>query len=338
MTAAVCTGDGRIEVDRVPVPEPAPDELLVEVAACGICGSDLHLVFERHASPGAILGHEWSGTVASTDRTAHGWSPGDRVVFDPSPGCGSCRPCRRGRPSVCLRREPSDIRDMRGAFAQYLTVPAANLVRIPDGLTLRQAALAEPVAIALHAVGLAGVDAGDRVLVSGAGPMGLIVTAVLRARGVSDITVSEPVESRRRRAEALGAARTVEPAALATPTPGATVPGAYAAAFECSGRAEAAASALDQLDAAGTLVFVGTGSAPVRVNHNRMIVLELEALGAFNYDATGFGPALELLGSGALPLDLLVGEDVGLYGVMDAMGRLARGEIPAKVLVNPEVS
>jgi hypothetical protein len=85
-------------------------------------------------------------------------------------------------------------------------------------------------------------------------------------------------------------------------------------------------------------VFVGTGSAPVRVNHNRMIVLELEALGAFNYDATGFGPALELLGSGALPLDLLVGEDVGLYGVMDAMGRLARGEIPAKVLVNPEVS
>jgi len=339
MTAAVCSGDGQIEVERVPVPEPSPDEVLVEVAACGICGSDLHLVFDRYARPGAILGHEWSGTVASADRAGGGWSPGDRVVFNPSPGCGTCRPCRRGRPSVCVSRTVADIREMRGAFAQYLTASTTNLARIPDELSLRQAALAEPTAIALHAVGLAGIEADDRVLVTGAGPVGLIITAVLAARGVSDITVSEPVAARRRRAEAVGAARTVEPGDLGVPAAGSIASGAYAAVFECSGRADAAASALAQLDAAGTLVFVGTGPEPVPVNHNRMIVLELEALGAYNYDAAGFRPALQLLEHGGLPLDLLVeAEDVGLHGVMDAMGRLARGEIPAKVLVNPEVS
>ncbi len=259
MTAAIYVGDGRIEVGQVPVPEPATDEILVRVAECGICGSDLHLVLERYARPGAILGHEWSGTVASAGRGTSGWSAGDRVVYNPSPGCGSCRPCRRGRPSVCAHRRPSDIRDMRGAFAEYLTVPRANLLRIPEVLTTRQAALAEPTAIALHAAQLAGVGPDDRVLVVGAGPVGLIMTAVLRARGVTDITVSEPVEARRRRAVAVGASRSVLPEDLVDAPMGRPAPNPYAVVFECSGRANAAERALDQLEPAGTLVFVGNG-------------------------------------------------------------------------------
>jgi len=113
----------------------------------------------------------------------------------------------------------------------------------------------------------------------------------------------------------------------------------YSFAFECSGHASAAEAALDQLDYAGTLVFVGTGSTPPRINHNRMIVLELTAMGAYNYDADGFAPALALLASGALPLDLLIdADDVLLDGLLDAMHRLAAGDVPAKVLVRPEVS
>ncbi len=339
MTAAVCVGDGRIAVEEVPVPDPRPGELLVQVAECGICGSDLHLVFDRYVRPGAILGHEWSGTVVSAEGAGPGWSGGERVVFNPTPGCGHCRPCRRGRPSVCLRRGSSDMRDMRGAFAQYVTVSAANALRIPDSLTTRAAALAEPTAIALHAVELADVETDDRVLITGGGPVGLIILAVLASRGVTDITVSEPVEARRQRAVAVGAAGTVLPEDLVEPAPGGVASGSYAVAFECSGRARAGQAALGQLDYAGTLVFVGTGADPTPVNHNRMIILELEAVGAYNYSADGFQPALDLLDGGTLPVDLLIeAGDVPLGGVMDAMERLSRGEIPAKVLVNPEVS
>ena len=137
----------------------------------------------------------------------------------------------------------------------------------------------------------------------------------------------------------MGAARTVRPEELGRPRAGGVVPAPVDVAFECSGHPVAAAQALDQLDAAGSLVFVGTGPAPVPVNHNRVIILELQVLGAYNYSAEGFRPALDLLVGGAVPVDLLLeAEDVPLGGVMDAMERLSRGEIPSKVLVNPEVA
>jgi len=339
MTAAIYQGDGRIEVGRVPVPEPAPGELLVEVAECGICGSDLHLVFERYARPGSILGHEWSGTVAAGNDAGPDRPPGSRVVFTPTPGCGACRPCRRGRPSVCRHRGASDMRDMRGAFARYVSVGAANTLVIPDSLSMRAAALAEPTAIALHAAQLVPVEPDDRVLVTGGGPIGLLILSVLLARGVQDITVSEPSALRRERARAVGAGRTIRPEDLEEPPLGAVVAEPVDVVFECSGSPVAAEQALANLDRAGTLVFVGTGAVPVPVNHNRMIILELEAIGAYNYSAEGFQPALDLLDGGAMPIDLLVEpDDVPLGGVMDAMDRLARGEIAAKVLVNPEES
>ncbi len=337
MPAAVYVGDGRLAVEEVPVPQPGPGELLVEISACGICGSDLHLVLEQYARPGAVLGHEWSGHVVAGE--SPGGGPGERVVFEPTPGCGHCRPCRRGRPSVCVERPVSDMRDMRGAFAPYVTVPAANLLHLPDSLDMRAAALAEPTAIALHAIELADITADDRVLVTGAGPVGLLIIATLRALGVTDISVSEPVALRRDRALAVGAVTALTSDALVDPDIGRTVDRPYAVVFECSGRASAAEQALGQLGFGGTLVFVGTGAKPTRVNHNRMIVLELEAIGAFNYSAEGFGPAADLLDTGRLPVDLLIEEgDVPLSGVMDAMERLARGEIAAKVLVRPEVS
>jgi (R,R)-butanediol dehydrogenase/meso-butanediol dehydrogenase/diacetyl reductase len=338
MSAAVYQGDGRFEVGRVPVPEPAPGELLVEVAECGICGSDLHMVYSGYARPGSILGHEWSGTVAAGNDAGPDRPPGSRVVFTPTPGCGACRPCRRGRPSVCRHRAASDLRDLHGAFARYTAVSASNTLVIPDSLGLRAAALAEPTAIALHAAQLVPVEPDDRVLVTGGGPIGLLILSVLLARGVQDITVSEPSGLRRERAGAVGAARTIRPEDLRKPPLGGVVADPVDVVFECSGSPVAAEQALDNLDRAGTLVFVGTGAVPVPVNHNRMIILELEAIGAYNYSADGFQPALDLLDGGAMPIDLLVEpDDVPLGGVREAMDRLSRGEIAAKVLVNPEV-
>ena len=259
MPAAVYVGDGKLEVRTLPVPAIGADQALIEVSHCGICGSDLHLVLEQFARPGSVLGHEWAGTVAAVGDAVEGWAVGTPVVADDQHGCGQCRACRRGRPSVCLRRAAPDFLGSHGAYCQFVTTAAPRLLRIPDGLSVRTAALTEPTAIALHAVHLAGVTPEDRVLVTGAGPVGLLILAVLRSAGVTDVTVSEPAAARQRRAQAVGAADVVTPADLAPVPMGRTAEHPYTVAFECSGRAAAAAAALDQLDYAGTLVFVGTG-------------------------------------------------------------------------------
>jgi 2-desacetyl-2-hydroxyethyl bacteriochlorophyllide A dehydrogenase len=335
MSAAVYVGDGKVAVEEVPCPEPGPGEVLVEVAECGICGSDLHMVLERYAKPGAILGHEWSGIVAAAPSDS-GWTPGDRVVGNASPGCGLCRPCRRGRPSVCLNRPTPDFVGYRGAFCQYKTATADSLVRIPDSLPTRVAALAEPMAITLHALRLADVHADDRVLVTGAGPVGLLLVAVLRAQGISDITVSEPSAVRRQQALIVGATRVVTPGSLEPPPMSLPVAEPYAVVFECSGHASAFEAAFGQLDYAGTFVIVGTGFEPPRINQNRMIIFELEIIGTYNYNDEGFEPAVALLDGGQLPFESLIEPDnIPLSGVMVSMERLARGEIPSKVMVQP---
>ena len=336
MDASVYVGDGLLEVQQVEVPEFGPADVLIEVGQCGICGTDVHLVLERIARPGTVLGHEWAGTIAALGDEVEGWAVGDRVVCGPSPGCGECRACRAGRPSVCLERPLTDHLDFRGAYAQYVVAPAARLLVVPESLSLRQAALVEPTAVAQHAVTLSGATPDDRVLVTGGGPVGLLVTAVLHAQGIDDVTVSEPSPIRREQALKVGAARVVEPGELPRSRMGAPVEEPYQVVFECSGRADAAESAIDQLDFAGTCVLVGTGHDLPRINHNRVIVLENTIIGSYNYDAEGFGPALELLASGRMPLDALIEPvDITLDDLQSVMQRCAVGELPGKVMVRP---
>lgn len=339
MPAAVYTGDGEMTVRELPVPPVGPQDVLVEVSHCGICGTDLHLVLDRYARPNSVLGHEWAGTIAAVGAEVSGWELGARVVQNPTPGCGECRACTRGRPSVCLRRDPPDLLDFtHGAFCRYKLVPAKRLLRVPEALSTRAAALTEPTAIAIHTVNLSGAQPGDRVLVTGGGPVGLLTTAVLRARGIDDVTVSEPAPLRRERALAVGAAHVITPGDLPRAPMGRPVADPFTIAFECSGNAAAAESAFDHLAYAGTLVFVGTGHEMPRINHNRAIVLELTILAAYNYDLAGFAPALDLLASGMLPLDALIeSDDVLLDDVLGTMHRLAAGDLPGKVMVRPEV-
>jgi (R,R)-butanediol dehydrogenase/meso-butanediol dehydrogenase/diacetyl reductase len=338
MPAAVYVGSGVVEVQEIPVPELHERGALVEVSHCGICGTDLHFVLEGMGRKGSVFGHEWSGTVVALGSAAGSdVALGTAVVAADQPGCGVCRACRSGRPAVCVDRATPNYFGGTGAFTRYKHVDASRLLPLPDGLSLRDAALTEPVAIAMHAHSLSGVRPDDRVLVTGAGPVGLLMLAMLRAAGVEDITVSEPAPARRERAAALGAA-TVAPDELPAAPMGRPVAEPFTFAFECSGRAAAVEAALDQLDRAGTFMFLGTGGETPRVNHNRVIILEQTLLGSYNYDDRGFQAALALLASGRLPLERLIEpEDVPLDAVGATMQRLGAGELAGKALVVPEV-
>lgn len=339
MRAAVVHGPGKLVVEEVPIPAIGPGEVLAEVDLCGVCGTDIHMVLEGWAQPGTWGGHEWIGRVAAVGADVERWRPGDVVVGGPPTGCGSCGMCRAGRPSLCDDRDSPGRDDPGGAFATYVKVGADGVLAMPEGLSPRAGALAEPLAVALHAIGRAGAKPGQRVMVLGAGPIGALAIAALRARDVDDVTCVEPAPARQALARKVGATRIVHPDDLVVPTiaePGRVVDDAVDVVLECSGRASAMEAGLAQLVRDGTLVLVGAGMETPRFDPNRILLNEVTVTGAFNHDGDGFERALDLLASGRLPVDDLVEPgEVDLDGLLDALRALADGRLAGKVLVRP---
>jgi L-iditol 2-dehydrogenase len=339
MPAAVLKGPGRLEVEDVPVPALDGGDVLVAIDLCGVCGSDLHMVLDGWGAPGSWQGHEWIGRVAAVGDRVTRWQPGDVVVGGPTVRCGECVPCRAGRPSLCAERDTPGTGFEQGAFARFKRAPEAELLPMPEDLAPRAAALAEPLAVALHGIHQGGAAPGDRVLVLGAGPIGALSIAALRALGVDDVRCAEPSEQRRALATAVGATAAVHPADLVVPTiaePGLVVDDPVDVVLECSGKAAAMEAGLAQLVRGGTLVLVGAGIESPRFDPNRILLNELVITGAFTYDEGGFDEALRLLASGSLPVEaLLEPGEVGLDGLLDAMRDLAEGRSAGKVLVRP---
>ena len=339
MRAAVYRGDKTISVDSLPIPRPGPGQVLIEVSHCGICGTDLHLVMEGMGQPGSVGGHEYTGRIVAHGGDTAGWKVGDAVAVDPNPPkCGRCEYCRAGRAALCAERGSIGAGGERtGAFAEYTAVDAQQLLQIPSGVSLRDAAIMEPVAVALHGISLSGIEEGNSALVIGAGPIGAMTIAILRARGIEDVCVSEPSPLRRALAERLGARRVVSPDDLVAPESIFDVAeAAVDAVFECSGRRSAAEQGLEQLRRGGTLVLVGTGVTRPRFDAMRILLNELHITGAYNYDPDGLAEALSLLKSGSIPVaDLVERRDVPLEGLFDSLEGLFAGKIGGKVLVVP---
>jgi 2-desacetyl-2-hydroxyethyl bacteriochlorophyllide A dehydrogenase len=337
MRAAVYHGQNDLVVEEIPLPEVGPHEVLLSVSHCGICGSDLHFVLEGWGSPGSVEGHEWSGRVVAVGEGVTRFTVGDELVGGPTPRCGACDYCRGGRPSLCTGRATPGMTVHRdGAFAEFVRAHEDGLLPIPEGVGMREAALAEPLAVALHGLTRGGVEAGQRVLVTGAGPIGTLSVAAAVARGVTDIVVSEPHPKRRALAEKLGAVTVAPDELVAPPTPGDIADEPFDVVLECSGHRAAMEAGLGQLTRGGILVLVGAGMQAPRFDPNRILLNELVITGSFVYDADGFERALELLARSDFPSDLLLEpEDVDLEGLMGAIEGLAGGDLPAKVLVVP---
>lgn len=342
MPAAVLHRPGVVVVEERPVPRPGPDEVLVEVDHCGICGSDVHMLLDGWGERGLVAGHEFTGSIVALGDGVTGWSLGEPVVGGTSPKCGRCRRCLEGKPSQCENRQGPVVDGHDGAFARYVLVREASLLRLPPGLTSRQAALAEPLAVALHGITRSGAAPGDRVMVIGAGPIGALSIAALVARGIGPVIAVEPGARRKQLARELGASEVLDPADLETfPAwePERITGRAVHVVLECSGRKEAIEAGFHQLGRGGTLVLVGAGLEHPAFDPNRFVLNELHVVGSFVYDQGGFDRALELLATDGFPTDRLIeAEDVPLDRLSDALTGLAEGRLAGKVMVVPRLS
>jgi threonine dehydrogenase-like Zn-dependent dehydrogenase len=233
----------------------------------------------------------------------------------------------------------SDDLSSDGAFADFILVDARALLRLPEGLSPRAAALTEPLAVALHGITRAQLTVGDSVMVFGAGPIGALSIAALVAQGVGPVTVVEPAETRRDLAVALGADEVLLPSELeAFPLwePDRIAERAVHVVLECSGKKAAMEAGFQQLRRGGRMVMVGAGIEPPTFDPNRMLLNELSVCGSFVYDAGGFERALDLLARSDFPVDALIApDDVPLDGLIDALRDLAEGRIAAKAMVVP---
>jgi len=336
MKAALVQPGGRLGVTEVPAPEAGAGEVVVRVAYCGICGSDLHMLAAGLLPAGCVIGHELSGRVASVGQGVQGWEEGDPVVVLPMDPCFACAPCRRGDTQVCVEMAPRGygLGGNPGGFAEFMRVRPPMLFRLPEGLGLREAALNEPWAVALHGVNLAGFRVGGRALVLGGGPIGLMTLFALRAAGAVEVVVSEPDARRAARARAAGAARVVDPSresveAAARGTDGA-LPGAV---FDCAGTEGSLQEAISLVDHHGRAVVRGVCMGNVSLFPFTGFMREASVTFSFAYRYREFGEALRLLARGAVDPEALVSGVVPLERVQEGLDRLRRpGEM--KVLVD----
>ncbi len=218
MKALVLKEYKRFSFEEVPNPELGPQEVLVAVKACGICGSDVHGMdgSTGRRRPPIIMGHEASGVIAGTGKSVSGWAPGDRVTFDSTIYCGECDYCREGMINLCNRRRVLGVSceeyRQHGAFAEFVVVPPRILYRLPEGLPFEHAAMVEPFAIALHAVRRSPPALNDTVVVVGAGMIGLALVQALSHTGCGRLIVLDVADDRLAMAAKLGATHTINSA------------------------------------------------------------------------------------------------------------------------------
>ena len=295
MPAAMYRRAGVIEVVDHPLPDVGPRDVLLEVSHCGVCGSDLHLVLEGWGRAGLHRRTRVHRPGRRRRRRGRRWSIGDEVVAGPGARCGECRPCRSGRAPLCLARDAVGASDFQGAFAQYARVSAEELLAVPPGLALRAAALAEPLAVALHGITLADIEPGDRVIVFGAGPIGRSPRQRSPPRAIRRSPWWSP--ARVARSWPPGWERVLHPdqlaAGMAPREPRGRAVRRRRPRVLGSGRRHGGGAR--PAGRAGRLVLVGAGMERPSFDPNRILLNELVLTGAFTYDADGFPRALALL-------------------------------------------
>ncbi|WP_083407393.1 NAD(P)-dependent alcohol dehydrogenase [Mycolicibacterium rutilum] len=317
MRAAVLVEPGRIELQDRPVPRPDPGDVLIRVSSVGVCGSDTH--YYRHGRIGdfvvtapLVLGHEAAGTIVDVGAGVDPARVGQRVSIEPQRPDPDSEETRRGHYNLCPHMRFFATPPVDGALSDYVTIGAEFAHPIPDTMTDEAAALCEPLSVGIASIRKAGVDGRSRVLIAGAGPIGIVLTQVARAYGATDIIVSDPDAARRDRALSFGATEVLDPTAGPLPDLGVD------AFIDASGAQSAVADGIRAVRPAGNVVLVGLGAEnmelPVQVIQNRELVLT----GVFRY-ANTWPTAIALVESGRVDLDAMVTARFPLESTAEAL-------------------
>ena len=336
MRVSVLTAPLTIRMEDRPEPVPGPGHVAVRVASVGVCGSDIHYYEEGRIGPFVVetplvLGHEAAGEVVALGPATSRHAIGDRVSIEPGVPDFTCPQCLAGRYNLCPMMRFYATPPIDGAFAEYVVIHEAFAHSVPDAISDDAAALLEPLSVGLWACQKSAVSPGERVLVNGAGPIGLVSVQAALAYGATDVVVADVNPHRLAVAEAIGATQLVNVAE----TPLDELEVEADVLLECAGVPAATASALRALARAGRAVLVGSGSNDVPLPLMRIQAYELQLSGLFRY-ANTWPVAIDLVASGRIDLDRLVTGRYGLEQTEEALTAGARDAASIKAIVSPQ--
>lgn len=318
--------------ETIPDPQPAADEVVVKVGRCGICGSDLHMTEDatygcRH---GDILGHEFAGEVIELGREAEGLKVGDLVSVIPLKSCGHCEHCRKGEVQWC-----ATFGLQGGGYAEYALTRPNQCAKLPADVSLADGAIIEPLAVALHGVNLSGFRPGDKVLILGAGPIGLAVAFWAKRMGASKVAVQDIATFQQERALGMGADLFVADPADPVGSAERALGGAADIVFECVGIPGLIDQAARQVRNRGTILLLGLCTRPDTFNSFAMLQKEVRLITSAFFTRQEYEAALDALNGGAMEPRLLVSDTISLEATPQVFESLKQRRGQCKVLIAP---
>jgi len=339
MQQAIMPEPGNIEFHDVPTPEPGPHDVLVKVKNIGVCGSDIHVYHGIHPYTNypVVQGHEVSGQVAAVGEAVRDVATGDNVTFMPQVTCGECYPCRHGQYHICDSLKVMGFQT-GGAAQEYVVVPEAMIIKLPEGLSYEAGAMIEPVAVAAHAINRAGEKiAGKKVLVFGAGPIGNLVGQVAKGVGAAAVMITDLSDFRLEKAKACGLDFTVNPqkedlhAAISRDFG----PDRADVILECVGAEVTVGQAIECARKGTTIVIVGVCPGKVQADLATVQNNELSLIGTLMYQKRDYEQAIALANAGKLCLDPLVTDRFPLQSYLEAYQHIENaGDRVMKVMID----
>ncbi|WP_238364034.1 zinc-dependent alcohol dehydrogenase [Mesobacterium pallidum] len=335
MKALVFDAHGQpLRETEVPDPTCRADEVVISVCRCGICGSDLHMTEDPATfglGTGDVIGHEFAGEVLEVGREVTDLKPGDLVAAAPLRGCGACGPCRNGDPAWC----DNGMTLIGGGYAEYAALAGRQLRKLPQGISLADGALAEPLAVALHGLMRSGMKPGDRVLVVGAGAIGLAVVYWARRLGAGCVVAADLHEYQRDRAMDLGATGFITSGPDMAQRVAAACGGAPDIVFECVGKVGLIDHCIDLVRPRGTVCVLGLCVGTDRMDSFRAISKEVTMIMSVFFNMHEFANAIDALDAGRFAPQHLVSDTVTLASAPVAFEALKQRTTECKVLIAP---